>query len=90
VSIDSLALERLDFVKIDVEGMEIDVLRGARATLERCKPIVMAEVIKSDLQGLVAYLQGLGYEVITEGMGLNLLAIHQSDPSRQQIHRAGQ
>jgi FkbM family methyltransferase len=90
VSIDSLVLERLDFVKIDVEGMEIDVLRGARATLERCKPIVMAEVIKSDLGSLVAYLQGLGYEVITEGMGLNLLAIHQSDPSRQQIHRAGQ
>jgi FkbM family methyltransferase len=88
VSIDSLGLERLDFLKADVEGMELEVLRGARATLERCKPIVMAEVIKSDLKGLSAFLQGLGYEVITEGMGLNLLAIHQSDPSRNQIQRA--
>jgi FkbM family methyltransferase len=88
VSIDSLALDRLDFLKADVEGMELEVLRGARATLERCKPIVMAEVIKSDLQALTAFLQGLGYEVITEGMGLNLLAFHQSDPSRKQIRRA--
>src|SRR4051812_1110927 len=55
VSIDSLGLKRLDFIKADVEGMELDVLRGARATLERCKPIVMAEVIKSDLQALTAF-----------------------------------
>ena len=83
VNIDSLGLERLDFVKADVEGMELDVLRGARATLERCKPIVMAEVIKSDPQALQAFLEGLGYEVITEDMGLNLLAIHRTDPSRK-------
>lgn len=87
VSIDSLALERLDFVKIDVEGMEIDVLRGARATLERCKPIVMAEMIKSDRQALVGLLQSLGYRTITEGLGLNLLAFHESDPSRNSLQR---
>ena len=88
VSIDSLGLERLDFLKADVEGMELDVLRGARATLERCKPIVMAEVIKSDLQSLTVFLEGLGYEVITESMGLNLLAIHRTDPSRSGIRLA--
>jgi len=88
VNIDSLALERLDFLKIDVEGMEIEVLRGARATLERCKPIVMAEKIKSDEAGLLRFLEALGYGVITEGVGLNLLAIHGSDPSRNQIRRA--
>lgn len=88
VSIDSLDLQRLDFLKLDVEGMELEVLRGARATLERCKPIVMAEVIKSDQGALLQFLQAAGYQVITEGMGLNLLAFHESDPSRLQIRRA--
>ena len=85
VSIDSLALERLDFLKADVEGMELEVLRGARGTLERCKPIVMVEVIKSDQQALSALLKGLGYEIITRGMGDNLLAIHQGDPTFRHI-----
>lgn len=82
VTIDSFALERLDFLKIDVEGMEIDVLRGARATIARCRPIVMAEVIKSDQQQLVEFLQGAGYSHIAR-VDLNLLAFHQDDPSRE-------
>lgn len=85
IHIDSLGVERLDFLKLDVEGMELDVLQGARATIERCKPIVMAEMIKTDRAALAAFLRGAGYEVITEGVGLNLLAFHQSDPSRHQI-----
>ncbi|NNU44958.1 FkbM family methyltransferase [Ramlibacter montanisoli] len=84
-SIDALELERLDFIKIDVEGMEADVLRGARATLQRCRPIVMAEMIKSNLDELVSLLDAAGYHVITEGAGLNLVALHESDPARQQI-----
>ncbi|MEJ6021570.1 FkbM family methyltransferase [Ramlibacter sp. PS4R-6] len=87
VSIDSLALERLDFIKLDVEGMEVDVLRGAAATLARCKPIVLAEMIKADRKDLIACLEDAGYEVITEGLDINLMAFHRSDPSRRQIHR---
>jgi FkbM family methyltransferase len=87
ISIDSLALERLDFIKLDVEGMEIDVLRGARATLQRCKPIVLAEVIKSDAQQLIDFLLAAGYESIGQA-GLNLLAFHASDPSRNDFRAA--
>lgn len=87
LAIDSLQLQRLDFLKLDVEGMEMEVLRGARATLERCRPIVMAEVIKSDRDALLAYLQQLGYVTITEGMGLNVLALHGTDPSKDQLRR---
>jgi FkbM family methyltransferase len=85
VNIDAMSFERLDFLKIDVEGMEEEVLRGASATIARCRPIVMAEVIKSDRNAIIATLKGGGYEVITEGMGINVLGIHQGDPSRKQI-----
>ncbi|HBO9849838.1 FkbM family methyltransferase [Pseudomonas aeruginosa] len=47
-SLDSLVslsgVERLDFIKIDVEGCELEVLKGAESTLNRFKPVVMLEM----------------------------------------------
>lgn len=43
VTVDSLALETLGFLKLDVEGSEPLALMGARATLERCRPVVLYE-----------------------------------------------
>ena len=40
---DALGLERLDTVKIDVEGFEWEVFAGGRRTLERFLPIVYGE-----------------------------------------------
>lgn len=36
-------IEKVDFIKIDVEGFEIDVLRGGRETIERLKPSLLVE-----------------------------------------------
>ncbi len=43
VTIDSLKLNNVDFIKIDVEGFEGPVVYGARETLLRCKPAVLVE-----------------------------------------------
>lgn len=43
VTIDSLELQDLDFIKLDIEGYEYKALAGARETLLRCRPSVMFE-----------------------------------------------
>ncbi|MER8629837.1 FkbM family methyltransferase [Mesorhizobium opportunistum] len=39
----SRQIDRIDFIKIDVEGFEIDVLWGARETIPRLKPSLLIE-----------------------------------------------
>ncbi|MCP3713253.1 FkbM family methyltransferase [Paraburkholderia sp. CNPSo 3274] len=41
---DTLGFDRLDLIKIDVEGYELDVLEGAARTLARYRPIVTLEM----------------------------------------------
>lgn len=41
--LDDLTLSRLDLLTADVEGMELDVLRGSEATLSRHRPILYLE-----------------------------------------------
>ncbi len=37
------ATQHIDLIKIDVEGAELEVLRGAVATITRCRPLVIFE-----------------------------------------------
>jgi FkbM family methyltransferase len=39
-----LSLDRLDFIKMDIEGSELKALQGGRATITRFRPLVMLEV----------------------------------------------
>lgn len=83
VTIDSLGLERLDFIKIDVEGMELEVLHGAREAIAKYHPQMMIEVIKSDREAIQGLLSAQGYQIYP--MGINMLAVHQGDPVLQKI-----
>lgn len=50
-------LERLDLLKIDVEGMEVDVLKGAKALIANHLPDVFTEVQSADqIQNIRAQL----------------------------------
>ena len=42
-TIDDLGLKRCDFVKMDVEGMEIDALKGAERTIRQLHPVLYVE-----------------------------------------------
>lgn len=47
MTIDSLNLNRVNLVKIDVETMEAQVLAGGEKTIERCRPVIFAEALFS-------------------------------------------
>ena len=62
-------VSRVDAVKIDVEGAELMVLKGAKDTLDRFHPIVLVEVVDDQLREmgassaqLIAYMQAHGYD----------------------------
>jgi FkbM family methyltransferase len=64
VTIDGLNLQRCDFIKVDVEGMEIDVLKGASRTIGRFKPHLYVENDRRDkAPPLVRYIDSLGYDM---------------------------
>lgn len=64
VTLDSFNLQRCNFIKMDVEGMEEQALRGAAQTIERLKPILYVENDKADKsQSLIRYIDSLGYNM---------------------------
>lgn len=62
--LDALHLDRCQFIKIDVEGAEADVLRGAAATLSTHRPVLYVENDRRERSAsLIALLQQLGYRL---------------------------
>jgi FkbM family methyltransferase len=45
-TIDALKLDKLDFIKIDVEGYETLAIKGGMVTITKCKPVIVIEVWK--------------------------------------------
>jgi len=77
LTLDEFNLPRVDFIKIDVEGMELEALEGAKRSITQSHPIMLIEKIKTDAEKLRQWLKEHGYEVLDAG--INMLAIHQSD-----------
>jgi FkbM family methyltransferase len=62
VTLDSVRLLRCRLLKIDVEGMEADVLAGAKETIARCRPLLYVENDRAEkAEKLVAAMKELGY-----------------------------
>jgi FkbM family methyltransferase len=85
MTLDSLNLKRVDFLKIDVEGMEIDVINGSLDLIRQNKPILYVEWVKSEQDKLAEGLTALGYDKLFK-FGMNLIAVHPDDPCRESIN----
>ena len=87
--LDDFALNDVTAIKLDAEGAEYEILRGARETLLRCRPVLTLEVEERHRQGstyaVPAYLDALGYDVFFE---LNSAWHPMADLDRATMQRA--
>jgi len=67
--LDSLELKGVDFIKIDVEGLEMEVLKGAGKTLEGVEYLMIelngnSEKYGSSKKDIKEHLRSLGFKVL--------------------------
>lgn len=66
ISIDDLKInENVDFIKIDVEGFELNVVKGMIETLKQFKPLIMIEIRDFLFNDIDNILASIGYEHYT-------------------------
>lgn len=83
VRLDELHDKIPDFIKLDIEGMELRVLEASEAFVAAHKPVLMCEHIKSDRERLLKFFDRIGYRHLV--MGQDFIAIHIADPIWENI-----
>lgn len=65
VTIDSLNLPNIDFIKLDVEGAELDVLKGAQNVIKTLRPTIAFEFLnhRTDIESPIPFLITNEYDV---------------------------
>jgi FkbM family methyltransferase len=79
MSIDSLGLTECDLIALDVEGFEQQAIEGAKKTISKYKPVIIAERFASQEQQM--FMKTLGY-VYTEQSFLDSIYVP-ADVSKQ-------
>ena len=87
VSLDSMALNNVKLMKIDIEGMEEQALDGAKISIERDRPLCLVEWIKSDKSKLVNFFKSRNYTVSEWGMNLLCLPVPDAFPFQHNLVR---
>lgn len=72
-TLDSFDLEKVTLLKVDVEGWQAHVLRGAASTLEASHPALLVEDGEQVVESTLADLGLLGYRVLRAYEGANFL-----------------
>jgi len=64
LKMDSLSVREFHFLKIDVEGMEADVIEGARSSIGKYRPVLYVENDrKENSEALIRLIEELGYDM---------------------------
>lgn len=62
--LDDMNLNRVDFMKLDVEGFERKVLLGAQETIQRCQPVLYVENDRLEKsEALIQLIMDMGYRL---------------------------
>ncbi len=60
---DALRNQHIDFLKMDVEGMELRALAGLKETIARCRPTMFVEVENQNIPEFRQWLSEVRYTV---------------------------
>ncbi len=74
VNIDSFD-EPVDFIKIDIEGMENKAIMGGQKTIEKYRPICFIEIYKTDKNFVLNFFKNLHYMGFLKKPGQDLIVI---------------
>lgn len=64
VTIDSLELPACGAIFLDIEGYEVEALKGSLRTIEKFSPVIMVEELPRSKEAIRAQLKLLGYRLI--------------------------
>lgn len=66
VYLDAFNFNDLGFLKVDVDGMDLEVLEGAQQTIARCKPVICVEIkgAKAVTRPIREFIGDHGYELV--------------------------
>ena len=62
-TLDSVISGPVDFLKIDVEGMEMSVLAGSERLIAQSRPMIFVEIANRNTMAFSAWLKSAGYQV---------------------------
>lgn len=71
---------RVDFLKIDVEGMEIDVLDGLKRTIAEQRPRIFIEVDNCNVEKFFEWTKINNYSIVASGSGRTVWSVSPSTP----------
>jgi FkbM family methyltransferase len=78
--LDSFDLENVSVMKIDVEGYQAEVLKGATKTIRRWKPVLIIEIQKEAREETFKLLEEFSYTWTQRGA--NYVAVPSGEPPR--------
>lgn len=67
-----LKLPRVDYIKMDAEGSDLSILKGAKRTLQKYSPVLSMACYHTDSEGepyfneIITYLKSFGYKCVTK------------------------
>ena len=67
--------EEVDFIKIDVEGMENLVLKGSKNLIVNHRPFLFMELLKSKLEDVTEFFKDKDYNIYSKGMDAFIIPV---------------
>ncbi len=61
---DILLGHRIDFIKLDVEGMEMDVLAGLAGTISKERPLIFIEIDNTHVEAFQSWIKANDYVIV--------------------------